>query len=245
LLFTKPVGEPSAWRLLLATNLLICAAATWGLVKLKRLKTAVHVLSALLLAVALLGFFLAAGLVKVQLRFRWPWPWQVKCMVAVNLLMGIGAIGGLLWLKPWRAWKGSGEPLSPRTRRAKRLLALSALIVALSGVALILGTNLPDPKDMTFGVFLNSPVSPGIALVAITGWLLGMAINKWWWYFSADEHERRADDFGNLLGWALFLTLAPARWVAARAGLLPQPNAMVLWCAASGVSAIGYFWRRT
>ena len=244
LLFTNPVGEPSAWRGLLAMNLLICAGATWGLLRLKRLKTAVHVLSALLVVVALFGFFLAAGLVKVQLRFWWPWPWQVKFMVAVDLLMGLGAICGLLWLKPWKAWKGSGEPVSPRTRRTSKLFWLSTVVVAVSGLALILGSKLPDSKDMTFGMFANSPVYPGIAIFAIVGWLLGIAINKWWWYFSADEHERRADDFGSLLGWALFLTVTPAWWVAARAGPLPQPNAMVLWLAAGWVSAIGYFWRR-
>ena len=165
-------------------------------------------------------------------------------MVAVDLLMGVGAICGLLWLKPWRVWKGSGEPVSPRTRRTSKLFWLSTVVVAVSGLALILGSKLPDSKDMTFGMFANSPVYPGIAIFAIVGWLLGIAINKWWWYFSADEHERRADDFGSLLGWALFLTVTPAWWVAARAGLLPQPNAMVLWLAAGWVSAIGYFWRR-
>jgi hypothetical protein len=244
LLFTNPVGEPSAWRSLLAMNVLICIGATWALLRLKRLKAAVHVLSALLVVVALFGFFLAAGVVKVQLRFWWPWPWQVKFMVAVDLLMGLGAICGLLWLKPWKAWKGSGEPVSPRTRRTNKLFWLSTVVVALSGVALILGTRLPDSKDMTFGMFANSPVSPGIAILVVAGWLLGMAINRWWWYFSADEHERRADDFGNLLGWVLFLTVTPAWWVAARAGLLPQPNAMLLWLVAGWVSAIGYFWRR-
>jgi hypothetical protein len=245
LLFTKPVGQPSGWRGLLAMNLLICAGAIWGLLRLKRLRTAVNVLGVLLLVVALFSFSLAENLVKVQLRFGWPWPWQVKFMVAVDLLVGVGAIGGLLWLKPWSAWKGSGEPVSPRTRRTHKLFWLSIAVVAVSTLGLILGTTLPNAKDMTFGTFFNSPVSPAIAMFAITGWLVGMAINKWWWYFSADEHERRADDFGNLLGWALFLIVTPAWWVAARAGLLPQPNAMVLWLVAGWVSAIGYFWRRT
>ncbi|HUK02092.1 MAG TPA: hypothetical protein VLW26_07450 [Steroidobacteraceae bacterium] len=99
-------------------------------------------------------------------------------------------------------------------------------------------------KEHPFAIFSNSPVPLAIALFAIASWLIGMAINKGWWYFSADEHDRRADDVGNLAGWALFVILTPAWWVAARAGLMPQPDAMILWIAAVTVSAIGYFWRK-
>ncbi len=86
-----------------------------------------------------------------------------------------------------------------------------------------------SPRTHPFAFFSNSPVPVWIAIFAIGSWLLGQAINKWWWYFSADEHERKADDLGNLAGWALFMVVTPAWWVAARAGLLPQPNAMLLW----------------
>jgi len=38
--------------------------------------------------------------------------------------------------------------------------------------------------------------------------------------------------------------VTPAWWVAARAGLAPQPDAMILWMAAIMVSTIGWSWQR-
>ena len=208
-------------------------------------------LSVLLGFVALFGLSAAAGVVGGMIAshtFFGPWAWQTTVILAAILLVSAGAIWGLLRLKPW---KRSGEPVSRATRRARRLLWLSTLVVALGALALIPGTHPVDGKDVPFGVFSNGkepfsngPISPGIAIFAIAAWLLGQAINKGWWYVSADEHERRADDVGNLVAWALFMTVTPAWWVAARAGLLPQPNAMVLWLVTVWVAAIGYFWRR-
>ena len=82
-----------------------------------------------------------------------------------------------------------------------------------------------------------------MAVFAIATWLLSWAIG-WWWYFSADEHEQRASDVGLLVAGGLFATVTPAWWVAARAGLTPQPDAMILLGAVNLVWAIGWFWRR-
>ncbi|HTV78272.1 MAG TPA: hypothetical protein VMF03_08445 [Steroidobacteraceae bacterium] len=245
LLFTQPVNEPPGWHGFLAMNLCLCAGAIWGLLSLKPLKAAVNVLSMLLVIMGLFGFALALGLLKVQRTFPWPWPWQVECMVAVNLALGAAAILGLLGLKPWKTWQRQDEPLSPRTRRSVNLLWLATAIVAASALALVVdGARSAGPRVDSFGDWINSPISRGLACFVIAGWLLGMAINKWWWYFSADEHERRSDDFGNLLAWAVFLIVTPAWWVAARAGLVPRPDAMLLWLVTSVIAALGWFWRR-
>ena len=90
------------------------------------------------------------------------------------------------------------------------------MICAAGSVVLYFGTF---SKEHPAAFFSNSPVPLRIAIFAIASWLLGQVINKWWWYFSTDEHEQKADDLGNLTGWALFFTVTPAWWVAARAGL--------------------------
>ena len=107
-------------------------------------------------------------------------------------------------------------------------------------VALVFGAF---SRGNPLGIYSNSAISPGIAIIAIASWLLSMAI-AWWWYSSADEHERKAYDFGSLFGHGLFITVTPAWWVAARAGLLPQPDAMVLWCVTMVVITIGWLWHR-
>ena len=98
-------------------------------------------------------------------------------------------------------------------------------------------------KDHPFAAFSNSRVPLWIAVVAIPSWLLARVIREGW-RNSADEHERRASDFGRNAATGVFLAVTPAWWVAARAGLLPQPDAMLLWVLIMVVSTIGWTWRR-
>lgn len=162
---------------------------------------------------------------------------RVMIVLPVSLLIGGAAVWGLTRLKPWR---GKGAPISPTTRKTNTLMLLSGLVAVPGGLALFWGAF---SRDNPFGFFSNSAISPGIAIFAIASWLLGLAIG-WWCYYGADEHERRAHDSGLLAGGGMFMTVTPAWWVAARAGLLPQPNAMVLWCITAGVMTIGWFWYR-
>ena len=159
---------------------------------------------------------------------------RVIIVLPASLLIGAAAAWGLIRLKPW------GEPISPTTRKTNILFYLAGLVAMPGALALFLGAF---SRENPYGFFSDSAISPGIALVAITSWLLALAIS-WWWYYSADEHERKAYDFGSLFGHGLFITVTPAWWVAARAGLLPQPDAMVLWFVTMGVITIGWFWHR-
>jgi MFS family permease len=216
------------------------------------LKTAA--LSALLGFAALFGFAAAVGVVggMIAIHMFWgPWGWPPTVILAAAVLLGAGAIWGLLRLKPW---KRPGEPVSPATRRTRRLYWLTELVAAVGVLALIFGTQLAERNNLPFGVFShtmddpsrmfsNRPITPGIAILAITIWVLAMAIGLWR-YLSADEHERQANDFGKLVAFRLFYIVTPAWWIAARAGLLPQPNAMLIWFVAMWVVAITSFWRR-
>lgn len=211
-------------------------------------------LSVLLGFAALLGFALAAGVVggMISVHMFWShWGWPPIAILSAGLLLGAGAFWGLLRLKPW---KRSGEPMSPATRRTRRLYWLVELIIAVGALALIYGTQLAERNNLPFGVFShnmdgafgmfsNRPIGPGIAIFAITIWVLAMAIGLWR-YLSADEYERKANDVGKLVAFRLFYIVTPAWWVAARAGLLPQPNAMLLWFVTMWVLAITSFWRR-
>jgi hypothetical protein len=203
----------------------------------------VAALSFLLGIVALTGISwavtLAVGLLFFADNFVWgsPRAWRIMSLLAVSLLIGGAALWGLMRLKPW---SGKGGPISPTTRKTNTLFHLSGLVAVPGGLALVFGAF---SRDNPYGLFSNSAISPGIAIFAITSWLLSMAI-AWWWYYSADEHERKAYDFGSLFGHGLFITVTPAWWVAARAGLLPKPDAMVLWCVTMGVITIVWFWHR-
>ncbi len=101
--------------------------------------------------------------------------WQPLGVLAMNLLI-VGAIWSLLWLKPWKGWKASGEPVSRATRKTNKLYWLTELIAAVGMLALIYGTN---GTDNPWGPFSNGPVSPGIAIFVIASWVLAMAIGLW------------------------------------------------------------------
>jgi hypothetical protein len=223
---------------------LLIVGAILGVSRLKpsRLKTIVLML--LLGFAALLGFGGFSAMTRNLLAndLLGLWYWKTLGLLAGNVVAFAGAIWGLWRLKPWAAFNGPTEPVSPGTRRMNTFMGLSGVVAALGVMVLIFGTR---SAENPYGLFSNGPVSRGIALFAISCWLLSSVLNKWYWYFSADEHERKADDVGNLLGWALFMIVTPAWWVAARAGLLPQLDAMLLWVVAMAVSATGYFWRRS
>ena len=180
----------------------------------------------------LAGLSGAAGVVG-GLRGR-EWDWDTAIIFAAFLLLAGGGIWGLVRLKPWRA----NQPISPRTRKANNLFALSGLVSIVAFGALMVGTT---DRDSPVELFY-SPIPAAIAIAAIAAWLLSMFLS-WLWYRSADEHERHAADFGNIVGMWLFTVGTPVWWVAARGGLLPEPNVMILWVAVMIVAGIGWFWR--
>ena len=166
-----------------------------------------------------------------------PWGWQVPTFLVIDLLVVVAAIWGLWRLKPWQGWTGPREPVSPATQKANRLFGLKELLGLAAVLALVCGAR--DPIK----AFSNSPLSPGVAIFAIAAWLLARALREWWGRRS-DEHEQRAIDFGRRVGAGLFLAVTPAWWVAARGGLLPQPNVMILWAVTMLATSFGWSWYR-
>jgi hypothetical protein len=206
------------------------------------LKTAV--LSVLLSLVTFAGFGGAVSIVVVLLFFPPPhfvWgsrgAWMSLAILAAHLLIGGVALWGLIRLKPWKGWSG---PASPAMRRTNRLYWLKEGLATVAMLVVVLGAT---PKGHPFMLFSNGPIPLWVALVAVPSWLLARVLREGW-RNSADEHERRASDFGRNAAAGVFLAVTPAWWIAARAGLMPQPDAMVLWIAVMMVSSIGWSWRR-
>lgn len=196
-------------------------------------------LSFLLVIVALMGLSSALSLVWWMLfveDFVWGSAEAHRIMITlpVSLLISGAAVWGLMRLKPW------GGSIAPTTRRTYTWILLSALILLPGSVALYVDTFSPENW---YGIFSNSAISPGVAIFAIASWLLAIAIGRRS-YYSADEHWQRANDFGSRVGAALFVAVTPAWWVAARAGLLPMPDALILWGVTVAVMTIGTFWYR-
>jgi hypothetical protein len=217
----------------------------WVLSRFQPSKPKIAALSLLLGLQALTGLGLAA--------LRWilpatmnlpvlPWTWQSIVQVGSQLLIGVGAVWGLVKLQPWRLPPRSREPVSPSARRAQQLFGLSGIVGVLAVMVLLFGIAGYDGIDL--GGLRSRHVAPAIAIIVIAIWLLAMAL-AWWWYANADEHERKANDIGFLIGGGLFMALTPAWWIASRAALAPPPDAVIIWITSMLVMGLGWGWYRT
>ena len=163
---------------------------------------------------------------------------EAAIILAVALLIGGAAVWGLVRLKPWA---GSGEPVSPATRKANNLLLLSGLIGGVLGAVLSLSMlSMDDPLALVS----NSPMPRAVVIPSIAVWLLIVPLISWQWHLSVDEHEEQSYQFGGLAALYLYAFVAPAWWLAARGGLVPAPDAMVIFLGVMLVWGVGWFWRR-
>ena len=195
-------------------------------------------LSVLLGLVVLFSLGAIAGAAAAWIESPANWG-EATLAIAGALAVGAFATLGLLRLKPWA---GSGEPVSPKTRKANNLLLLSAVIGAVLGAALSIGTiSLDEP----FALFSNSPMSPAVVIAALAVWLLIVPVISWQWHRSIDEHEAEAYKFGGIAALYLYVFLVPAWWFAWRGGFVPAPDTMVIYLLVIGVFTVGWFWRRS
>jgi hypothetical protein len=237
-------GSPQAWQPLgaLAADLLV-VGAIWALSRLRPSILKAVMLSALLASMAFRGFSATVIIFQVLVGPKaLPRPGETTVFLVLNLLIGLAAVGSWLWLKPWTGWQEwKSEPVSPATRRANKLFGLKELLGVLAMLALFVGAS---SKDHPFAGFSNSPVPLWIAIVAIASWLLARGLRELWGG-STDEHEQRSLDFGRRVAAGLFFAITPAWWVAARAGLAPQPDVMILWLVTNITASIAWTWRRS
>lgn len=159
-------------------------------------------------------------------------------LIVVGLLALLAAAWGLLILKPWAA---SGEPMSPKTRKANNLMLLSGALGGVIGAAMSISVvSLDDP----YALFSNGAMAPEIVIPVLVVWLLIVPLISWQWHRSVDEHEMQSYQVGGLAALYLYTFVTPAWWLASRGGLLPAPDTMILFLVVMAVWGIGWFWRR-
>jgi hypothetical protein len=232
----------------LLVSLLVCAGATWALLRLRPSQKRTGTLAILLVLVAAMGLLGTGGIVHVLLanKIFWRpevWVWPTQFFLVWNLLIAAAGIVGLLRLRPWKGWdalKPPFEPVSPATRRSNKLYVLKEGLAGVATLVLIFGAfSFQHPM----AAFSNSRITPWVAVVAGLSWLVARVLREWW-RNSSDEHEQRASDTGRNAAAGVFFAVTPAWWLGWRAGFLPQPDAMVLWMLAMLVSTFGWSWRR-
>ena len=139
----------------------------------------------------------------------------------------------------WRFWpRAESEPVAPRVRSARNLLALMAAISIPLGIMLGIADEGPGL------LFSNGPVSPVIAGATIIIWTIAAPPITWAWWRKIDEHEADAYRDGGLTAAHVYMFVTPAWWMATRAGWLPQQEPMIIFLAVSIVWSLVWFVRR-
>lgn len=228
------------WHAIVFNLLLVAGIAALGKVRSSRPR-----ILAQLALLAMAAFMVSGATISILKHlhardYLGLWYWKTLGLVAGNLLVLGGSICGAWLLAPWKTLNAAPEPVSPATRRTQALFGLAGVVGVLAVVVLLIGIGASDGNPV-WSNRQNVPLA--LAVVAILIWLVSIALS-WWWYHSADEHERRANDVGFLAGGGLFMAVTPVWWILSRAGVLPPPDAMVLWYATILAMGIGWAWHR-
>lgn len=145
--------------------------------------------------------------------------------IAAVFLAGAIALIAVSGIALRRALPAIYQEASPRVRKSRRLITLSAVIGAALGILLTLGSLVGGTERPE--MFSNAPIAPWIALSMLAVWLLAVPPLTWQWHRSIDEHEASAYRDGTLTGMYAYCAIAPTWWLGWRGGFLPEPQEMI------------------
>lgn len=174
-----------------------------------------------------------AGYTSVVVNHGGPSP--IDAAIISAMLLAAFAVGYGIW----RFWPGgSNEPEAPRVKSARNIFAAVCIIGAVIG--LILGIA----DEGASSVFSNGPINPVIAMLAIVLWLVGGPVLTWLWWRKVDEHEAGAYRDGASIAAHAYMFIAPAWWIASRAGWLPHQEPMIVLLIVSAVWSVVWLVKR-
>lgn len=156
-----------------------------------------------------------------------------------GMLGGMVLLAALVGYGVWRFWpSAASEPVAPRVRSARLLLA-SAIVLGVP-----LGVLLAANDEGTGTILSNAPISPGIAALAIVLWAIAGPLISWLWWQKIDEHEAGAYREGALVAAHAYIFIVPVWWMATRAGWLPPQDPMLVMLGVTFIWSVIWFVRR-
>jgi hypothetical protein len=157
---------------------------------------------------------------------------------AISLPLSLGLIYPL-----WR-WVPDFAMGEPNTARGNRLRLL-VLGVGLVGGAVAVPILLASESTDILVLYSNSALSTQPAMIAVAIWALAVPVLILVGRKNADEHALAAGDYGMAMGFTFFVYITPMWWMSWRAGLMPEPDAMILLIGTLIVSTIVNLWKRS
>lgn len=139
-----------------------------------------------------------------------------------------------------RLWPKTGpEPIGPSAKKSRDLMFVIIGLSIVAGIAFV-AVDGPDSNLL----FSNGPISLTAAVIVLVGWLVVTPIVTWLWWRSIDEHEAGAYREGSMVAAHFYLFLAPAWWIAGRAGWVPAQDPMIILLIVCLVWTIAWFYKK-
>lgn len=182
-----------------------------------------------------LGFLVAIGSQLLDGR-------GLNWKATIGTLVALALIAAAAWLV--RSTRSAFSlPRSPKMRRSRLALYIAFGGAFALGIGVGITGSINRDVDNMGLLFSSAPITPTLALVAIAGWFVAMALSAYW-HVTLDEIERAEYEFGGNIGMYAYVTIAPTWWLLGRASLAPEPDGMVIFWLVCIAWAIGWAWRR-
>lgn len=154
----------------------------------------------------------------------------IAAMLMVAVALGYGI---------WRFWpRGRDEPEAPRVKSARIIL------VAVCIVSAVIGIILAVEDEGASSLFSNAPINAKMGMLVLVLWLVSVPVLTWLWWRKVDEHEAGAHRDGAAIAAHAYMVIAPAWWIASRAGWLPDQEPMIVLLIVSAVWYVVWFIKR-
>jgi len=161
---------------------------------------------------------------------------------SIGSLVALLLVAGAIWLV--RSTRTAFSlPRSPKMRRSRLALYIAFGGAFALGIGVGITGSINKDVDNMGLLFSSAPITPTLALVAIAGWFVAMALSAYW-HVTLDEIERAEYEFGGNIGMYAYVTIAPTWWLLGRGGLAPEPDGLVIFWLVCIAWAAGWAWRR-
>ena len=178
----------------------------------------------------------AVGVMVASARHGHGLTGRLGAIVGALLALGIGCS----WLLAREMRRPTGEePLTPQERLNRNLLIGSGLLGGLTALVAIVGSGL-KPTDL----FSDAPLPPMIALAIVLMLGIALPVIGYFWHKTVDEQEVDAYKTGALYGFYVYGIGGPLWWFAARGGLVPPLNGVILYYATIAVVGAVWMWKK-
>lgn len=131
-----------------------------------------------------------------------------------------------------------------QARAQQRRRRMYTIIGGLFGAGLISGLLVGYFEDEKRGLLAGNSIPPEIAIFSAVMFAIAVTFGTWRYIRAADELERRINAASTVMAGNVLLLGFPIWFLLWKGGLVPEPDAVWLFCAGFLASLLTYGWQK-